>query len=303
MTYFQALAGLSLLAILPSIATDDPCEATADLQLAATRLELREDLFASVGACINLADPDERERCLRQARFDYADGLALAQEQYDARISLCELLGGGRYDPVIDPDDFVDEIDNPYLPYPVGASWTYESLTDEGLETIEVTVLAETREILGVECVTVRDVVSLEGEPVEDTFDWFAQDVHGNVWYFGEISFSFEDGFVENIDGSWLAGVDGAKPGIVMMATPTPGTTYRQEWWLGEAEDAATVLDDDVDVTIGLGTFMSCVQTADFLPPEPDALEHKFYAPGLGFIHEVKVGSPETVELISFSGL
>lgn len=220
-----------------------------------------------------------------------------------ARLDLCELLGGGAYDPEIDPANFVDEIDNPYLPFPVGAEWVYESETEDGLETIVVTVLEETREIMGVECVSVRDTVSIDGKLLEDTIDWYAQDLDGTVWYFGEISFNYEDGFIADIEGSWLAGVDGAKPGIVMLGDPVVGTTYRQEWLLGDAEDAATVLDDDVSVTLGIGTFDHCVQTEDFLPPEPDEIENKFYAPGIGFIYETKVGEDETVELISYSGL
>lgn len=186
----------------------------------------------------------------------------------------------------------------------MGASWTYLGETEDGLETIFIEVLADTREIMGVECVTVRDTVTIEGELVEDTYDWYAQDDDGNVWYFGEISFNYaEDGWVEDIDGSWLAGVDGALPGIVMLAQPSVGTTYRQEFWLGEAEDAATVLEVGASVTIGLGTFDGCLVTADFLPPEPDALEHKTYAPGIGFLREVKPEDGESVELVAYNGL
>lgn len=293
----------ALTALSAAGAVDDPCVTTASLQVKAEILELKEDALIAIATCSNLTDPAERTECLHEARAEFIESMELAQEKYEARLDLCEKLGGGAYDPVIDPTYFVDEIDNPYLPYPVGAEWVYEAETDEGRETIVVTVLEETREILGVECVSVRDVVSIDGEPVEDTIDWFAQDLDGNVWYFGEISFNFEDGFVADIDGSWLAGVDGAKPGIVMLGTPTEGTTYRQEWWLGEAEDAGTVLSTDATARIDLGTFEDCVQTADFLPPEPDALEHKFYAPGIGMVLETKPGEDETVELVSYKGL
>lgn len=276
------------------------CATTAQTQLNAELLGLRADLFVQVATCKNLLDPIGQSLCLKQARMDFLDGLALAHDRFDARIDLCNKLGGGVYDPPILPANFSTTVDNPYLPYLVGSEWIYESDTEDGLETITVTVLPETRTILGVECITVRDIVELDGECVEDTLDWYAQDSAGNVWYFGEISFSFEDGYVANIDGSWLSGVDGAKPGIVMLADPAPGTTYRQEWLLGEAEDAATVLDDDVSVTIGIGTYDNCVQTEDFLPPDPSALENKFYAPGIGFIYETKADSDEVVELVSF---
>ncbi len=289
--------------VVTATASAHECQRTARMQLTAANLELREDYEERLAVCLNLGDYSERLECVLDAIIEYGEGALLAREQYQARLNLCTKLGGGIYDPEIDPDNFTTVIDNEYLPFPVGAHWVYESETDEGLETIDITVLPETRVICGVECVSVRDVVSLDGEPVEDTIDWYAQDMDGNVWYFGEISFNFEDGFVANIDGSWLAGEDGAKPGIVMLGNPTVGTTYRQEWLLGEAEDAATVLSTNATVEIDFDTFTNCVQTEDFLPPEPDALEHKYYAPGIGFIYETKADSDETVELISVSGL
>ncbi len=304
MTLIRNALVLGLAASLAGVASGiDICETTARLQRKSAKAEAKEEFNVNLAVCLNLTDDEERAECLIETFVDYAESLELADESFDARIELCEKLGGGAYDPEIDPEKFVDEIDNPYLPFPVGAEWVYEGETEDGLETILVTVLDETREILGVECRSVRDVVSIDGEAVEDTIDWYAQDCDGNVWYFGEISFTFEDGFIDSIEGSWLAGKDGAKPGIVMLANPTVGTTYRQEWLLGDAEDAGTVLAIDAVVDIDYGLFTDCVQTADFLPPEPDALEHKFYAPGIGFILETVPGEDETVELISVSGL
>jgi hypothetical protein len=298
------LASLALALTAPTVAqAQDPCVTTAELQWRASAFELRDDLIVEIASCLNLEDLEERADCLQEARDEYLEGLVLRQDQLDARLDLCGQLGGGLYDPDIDPSLFVDGIDNPYLPFPVGAVWNYEAQTEEGLEEVQVTVLAETREIEGVECVAVQDTVTLDGELVEDTIDWYAQDVDGNVWYFGEISFSYEDGYVESIEGSWLTGVDGAKPGIVMPAVANVGETYRQEWLLGEAEDAGTMLDDDVSVQLGIGTFNGCRQTADFTPIEPDALEHKFYAPGVGFIYETKPGETEVLELVSYSGV
>jgi len=298
-----SFTALALLAAVGAPArAGDVCTDTARLQLKAAMFEVREEYNVKIGTCLNLTDAEEKAECLQEARAERVEATQLARAQFQARLELCDKLGdGGAYDPEIDPENFSSEIDNPYFPLPVGAVWTYESLTDEGLETVVVEVLDETREILGVECRSVRDVVMLDGEPVEDTIDWYAQDDDGNVWYFGEISFSFEDGYVESIEGSWLAGVDSAKPGIVMLAAPTPGVTYRQEWLLGDAEDAATVISTDDSVTIGIGTFLDCVQTEDFLPPEPDAFENKYFAPGIGFIYETKQDSDETLELISFS--
>lgn len=281
----------------------DVCDTIAKLQYKAALLELKEDYKVGQAACLNITDSDDYKECLAEAKDELKEGRLLAEQQLMARLELCDKLGGGVYAPEIDPQAFDNPIDNAYLPFPVGATWTYEGDTEDGLEIIVIEVLPDTREIMGVECVTVRDTVTIGGDLVEDTYDWYAQDDDGNVWYFGEISFNYADEWVEDIDGSWLAGVDGALPGIVMHGTPVVGTTYRQEYWLGEAEDAATTLDVDASVTIGLGTFTGCIQTEDFLPPEPDALENKFYAPGIGFLYETKPGEDETLELVSYNGL
>jgi len=300
-TTLLASALLGLLAA-PALA-GDVCDAIAKLQYKAALLELKEDYKVEQASCLNLLDKDDYKECLAEAKDELKEGRELAAAQLLARLELCDKLGGGVYAPEIDPAAFENPIDNPYLPFPVGATWTFEGETEDGLEVIQLEVLADTREIMGVECVTVRDTVTIGGEIVEDTYDWYAQDDDGNVWYFGEISFSYEDDWVESIDGSWLAGVDGALPGIVMPGTPVVGQTYRQEYWLGEAEDAATTLAVDAEVSIDLGTFANCVQTADFLPPEPDALEHKVYAPGIGFVLETKPGTDETLELVAYNGL
>ena len=138
---------------------------------------------------------------------------------------------GGNYQPNVDPNNFVDVIDNPYLPYPVGASWTYEGTEDGETESVEVTVTPQRKEIMGISATVVRDTVTTaDGEVVEDTYDWFAQDRDGNVWYLGEDSTEFEDGKAVSTSGSWEAGVDGALPGIVMQAHPEVGQAYRQEY-------------------------------------------------------------------------
>jgi hypothetical protein len=305
MNAFKTLITIGLSAcMVPSVlAGGDVCVKTAKLQRQSAAHEIIEEYKVGLAVCANITDPDEQEECLLEVREARQEAKDLANEQFKARIMLCKALGGGAYDPDIDPADFTNVIDNEYLPFPVGATWCYTSETDEGTETIEIEVLADTREILGVECASVQDVVYLDGEPIEDTIDWYAQDSDGNVWYFGEISFSYEDGYINSIEGSWLAGEDGAKPGIVMLGDPVVGVTYRQEWLLGDAEDAATVLATDASVDIPFGMFTDCVETLDFLPPEPDAMEHKFYAAGIGFIYETKEDSDETVELVSYSGL
>ena len=129
-------------------------------------------------------------------------------------------------DPVqIDPADFSIEIDNPYWPMKPGSTWVYR----EGEQRVEVTVTNRTRTVMGVETRVVHDLVTEDGVPVEDTFDWYAQDADGNIWYFGEDTTEFEDGKPIGHEGAWEAGVDGAQPGIVLPADPEVGLTYRQE--------------------------------------------------------------------------
>jgi hypothetical protein len=206
---------------------------------------------------------------------------------------------GGSYDPVIDPADFVDSIDNPYLPFGAGARWVYEGESDGEIERIEVVVTDEHRTVMGVEVTVVRDTVSVDGELVEDTLDWFAQDREGNVWYFGEDSKEYEDGEVVSTEGSWEAGVDGALPGIVMPADPEVGFAYRQEFYAGEAEDMAEVVRVGEQKAVRFGEFEAVVVTRDWNPLEPDVVEEKYYAPGVGLVFEVKTaGGDESVELV-----
>ncbi len=206
---------------------------------------------------------------------------------------------GEAYAPRIDPTRFVTIIDNPYLPLTPGTTFVYEGRSDGELEHIEVTVTGETRRILGVECVVVRDTVSVDGEVIEDTYDWYAQDVAGAVWYFGEDSRTYENGELVSTEGSWEAGVDGAQPGIVMLADPQVGDTYRQEYYAGVAEDMGEVLSLTESVTVPYGSYEDVLQTRDWTPLEPGVVEHKYYARGVGFVLEVMAeGGEARIELI-----
>lgn len=209
-------------------------------------------------------------------------------------------IAGTPYAPVITPADFVTRIDNRYWPLMPGTTFIYEGTSDGEKEHNEVAVTAETKTILGVECVAVRDTVTVDGELTEDTFDWYAQDKDGNVWYFGEDSKSYEDGKLASIEGSWEAGVDGAQPGIIMPAAPKVGDEYRQEYYAGEAEDMASVLEVGAGpVTVPYGTFDDLLVTKEWSPLEPDVVEQKTYAPGLGLILDESVqGEQERLELV-----
>ena len=200
------------------------------------------------------------------------------------------------YAPTIVPAQFTDQITNPYFPLTPGTTYVYEGTADGVAEHNEVTVTSDTKTILGVRCVVVHDVVTQDGEVVEDTFDWYAQDSAGNVWYFGEDTKEYENGAVVSTAGSWEAGVGGAQPGIVMKAAPDVGDTYRQEYYAGEAEDMAKVLSVSESKTVTNGSYEDVVLTEDFTPLDPDVVEHKYYAPDVGFISStiVQGGSEET---------
>ena len=204
--------------------------------------------------------------------------------------------------PSPDPDDFVPRIDNPYLPLVPGSTWTYESRSSTGTETITVTVTDETRMVAGVETTVVHDEVrDARGRLVEDTYDWFAQDRDGNVWYFGEDTTAYDEG-APTREGSWEAGVDGAQAGIIMPADPRVGDTYQQEYWAGEAEDRGEVLETDGSHESVDPKYGDLVVTADTTPLEPDLVEHKYYARGFGVVREETVeGGDEEVRLVSAS--
>jgi hypothetical protein len=206
---------------------------------------------------------------------------------------------GEPYAPAIDPADFVATIDNPYLPLTPGTVLIYEGVSEGEREVDVVRVTHLTKEILGVTATVVRDEVFVGGELAELTFDWYAQDVHGNVWYLGEDSKEYENGEVVSTAGSWEAGVDGAQPGILMLGAPQIGDLYRQEYYAGEAEDMARVVALDGAVTVPYGAFDAVLVTEDSTPLEPKLLERKYYAPGIGVVLERLIeGGHEVLRLV-----
>ena len=211
---------------------------------------------------------------------------------------------GGEYAPELDPADFVDVVDNPFFPLAVGTRWVYESPADEDseVERIEVVVLPDRKEVLGISATVVRDTVTIDGVVVEDTHDWFAQDREGNVWYLGEAVENYEDGELVDTDGSFEAGIDGAYPGIVMLAHPTVGDAYRQEHYPGEAEDLGEVLRLGGTRTVPAGQFDDVLVTRDWNPLEPEVVEEKTYARGVGLVYEEHVeGESGSASLIAFT--
>ncbi len=201
----------------------------------------------------------------------------------------------------LDPADFVSGIDHPYWPMAPGSRWVYRETDAEGSEQrVEVTVTDRVKTIVGIEATVVHDVVSEYGEVIEDTFDWYAQDKWGNVWYLGEDTREYDKGKVST-EGSWEAGVDGAQAGVILPGSPEVGLAYRQEYYAGEAEDAGEILSLEEQVEVPFGSFENVLMTKDFTPLEPDVLEHKFYAQEIGPVFVVQVsGGSSREELLSF---
>ena len=207
-----------------------------------------------------------------------------------------------RYAPKIDPRDFGGAVDNPWFPLVPGTRWTYAVKTAHGTEANTVEVTHETREILGVTSVVVHDVVRVGDRVTEETFDWYAQDNDGNVWYFGEDTKELDHGTVTSTEGSWEAGVNGAKAGIIMEARPGVGDVFVQEHATGVAEDQSQVLSLAGHASTGFGIFNNCVQTNEFSALEPGTSEQKLYAPGIGEVKEHSTGGElESLRLRSFT--
>jgi len=199
------------------------------------------------------------------------------------------------------PENFVGEINNPFFLLTVGSSFNYTGQTVDGVEHALLEVLPDTRSVMGIICRVVRDRVYLNDELIEETYDWYAQDKDGNVWYFGEAVDNYVNGMLDNHYGSWEAGVDGAEPGIIMLGNPVVGLQYRQELYIGEAEDQGEVVSKNESVTVVAGSFSGCLKIKETNPLDPNFLEYKYYARGVGFIKVEKIDTPvETEELESY---
>jgi hypothetical protein len=204
------------------------------------------------------------------------------------------------YSPSIDPANFVATVDNPLSPLKPGTAFHYEGVRGKAPQMDDELVLQRTKRILGIDCTIVRDTVSERGHAIERTLDYYAQDTQGNVWYLGEDSFELKNGRFAKASDSWLSGVDGAQPGIIMPASPQPGDKYRQEYYPpGEALDEATVLGYRGPVTVPYGTFKRSLVTSEYSPLEPQT-EQKYYVAGVGEILErVVKGHREEFRLVS----
>ena len=277
------------------------CQVSADEMFQSCRSEVDEEYHATAATCINLGDADDRRECLEGTKETRLENRKGCSDQREARKAACDLLGENRYDPegLLDTHNFVTEPDgsNPYFSLAPGQ--TYVARAGENFEeTNIVTVTDEVREVLGVNCRRVADVVLVKEDDefvaTEVTDDYYAQALNGDVHYCGEVARNFEEGILVNLDGSFEAGRDLAKSGIIIKAQPIVGDTHRQEYLLGEAEDLVRyVAGVDKPTSVGKGeggenpNFPcegNCVKTEEFNPTEPGAGEFKYYLPGTGFV-------------------
>jgi len=192
---------------------------------------------------------------------------------------------GRNYNPKIVPSQFTTNVNNPYFPLKPGTTHIYKGTRDGVPTETRYTVTNQTKTVMGVKTLVIKDVVTQNHSLVEKTSDWYAQDSKGNVWYFGENTAEYANGVVTNTDGTWEAGVDHALPGIVMEATSKVGDHYRQEYRPGIAEDTATVLQTNASIKVPAGTYNHVMVTRDINPLDPTKHEKKWFAPGVGFVH------------------
>ncbi len=296
------------------------CSNVADLQEQACVLEARDDNARDRAICLNISNASERAACNADAAALLRDTTLFCDEVDDEREDLCGLIGEGRYEPDFDPAHYDDPRNpsnpNPYLPLAVGNHWTFV----EGAEVVDITVLNATKAIDGIDCIVMRDVVSVAGEVVEDTDDWFGFRKDASVMYCGEEvkdyeTFPGDDPIRPELvsrDGSFKQGRDGDKGGIVMLGSPRVGVTYRQEFSAGNAEDAATVLSTtyrygqsatlDRFVPPALAGLLcsagDCLVTREFSPRAPGVVEVKYFARGIGQFLATTPESGKSVELI-----
>lgn len=207
---------------------------------------------------------------------------------------------------MLDPRDFTTRIDNPWWPMRPGSRWVYRETDAEGTrQRVVVTVTNRTKQIAnGITARVVHDVVTEDGNLVEVTDDWYAQDTCGNVWYLGEATAEYEGGKVVSTEGSFEAGVDGAQPGVIMPAKPTVGLRYRQEHYVGHAEDRASIMSREEQVQVPYGYFKpgTILMTRDVNPLRPRILEYKFFARGIGPVLAVGVsGGNDREELVRYA--
>ena len=311
LTLLIPITSATLLATMNTVpaqwAGDTGCKQTANYMLQACVHDGHDDRMTTKANCLNITDSAERSDCFDKANMVRKEEKEICLEQHEARRDACEVLEENRYDPdplldpsivFIDPDQIPDIVPaNPYVSLVAGHTYVLRA-GEDGEEIVLVHATEDSREIQGVLCRVVVDIVLVEEEdeeegeidyiPVEVTDDWFAQDIDSNVYYCGEIARNYEDDVLVDIDGSFEAGRDFAKAGVLIKAFPTLNEAHRQEFALGEAEDIVQYINLAAIPAEENPAFPcapdGCLQTFDFSPLDPESSEFKYYLPGTGFV-------------------
>ena len=276
---------------------DPECDQMAWALRKASQFEARADFWRTIAVCLN--DPTMTvPTMVAEAQAVRDQGLLDAEEQFTARLSTCTELGHGPYDPTLAPSAFVASCTNPYFPVPGNRVLTFELDSPDYSYLVRIKETGSTVLIDSVPCTEVVSEEFENGELVERTTDWYAQKQNGDVWYFGETSAHYEEGFLNDLEGSWRSGKDDAKAGIRMPGNPQVGMTYRMEFKAGDAEDIAKIVATNQTVTVASGTYTGCLKIEEWSPLENE-LEIKYYAPGVGFVLEINPVTGERLELMS----
>jgi hypothetical protein len=203
--------------------------------------------------------------------------------------------------PLPAPSEFAPRVDNAWFPLQPGTTLLYRGRKDGEPSRDRMRVLRQRKTILGVRATVVSDKLYLRGKLEERTRDWYAQDRRGNVWYLGEATAELNpNGSVRTREGSWRAGVGGARAGIFMPAHPHRGQTGIQELLKGEAEDRFRVLSRSASVRTPAAASQHALLTREWTPLEPGVVDHKLYARGVGTVLEETVkGGSELNELVA----
>jgi hypothetical protein len=204
--------------------------------------------------------------------------------------------------PLPAPSEFAPRVDNPWFPLEPGMVLHYRGRKDGEPSRERLRVLPQEKTILGVSATVVSDKLYLRGRLEERTHDWYAQDKRGNVWYLGEATAElYPNGSVKTREGSWQAGVDGARAGVFMPAHPHRGQSGIQEMYKGEAEDHFRVLDLDAIVETRAAVTSHALLTREWTPLEPGVVDNKYYVPSIGTVLEETIkGGEERNELVGF---
>lgn len=299
------------------------CRYSTKLAYTACNFGAKDDYFTDRAKCLDTIDADLHE-CFAEANDALKDSKEECRDVRSARVDVCRLLDNEVHEPEFGEefaDNFIDPLQigstvtpNPYFPLTPGNQWvlsgTFFEDGEEVTEVITIDVTSKTKLIDGITCVVVRDVVTIDDELVEDTDDWFAQDIDGNVWYCGEEVKDYEtfEGdepplpeLVSN-DGSFKVGIDHQKGGILLPAVPVVGDIFRQELVWSDAEDIIEILSTEGSETVvATSCTGTCLVTRDFSPLDPGVEENKYYAPGIGKILEIDLESNTRFELIDYT--